>query len=182
MKVSIQYRPLTIDSKVVLKFSAALALMVAASKVSFAIGPVPLSMQTFAVAFIGAWLGMRLGTSVILSYLAMGFAGLPVFATPLCGPAAFFGPTAGYLFAFIPAAALTGFLAEKGWTGKRFFDSFIGQYASNILVCFLGALWLSASVGVEKAIMVGFVPFVIGALLKAILGTALLYAMSLTKK
>ena len=71
---------------------SAVALLVAASKVSFAIGPVPLTMQTFAVAVVGAWLGTRQGVAAVIAYLALGFAGLPVFATPLCGPAALMGP------------------------------------------------------------------------------------------
>ena len=73
-------------------------------------------------------------------------------------------------------------LAERGWTGKRVFASFISQYAANIFIVAFGALWLSASIGVEKAVLVGFVPFVIGALLKAILGTAVLYAKELSSR
>ena len=92
------------------------------------------------------------------------------------------GPTAGYLVSFPVAAAISGFLAAKGWTGKKVFASFINQYAANIFIVFFGALWLSASIGVEKAVMVGFVPFVIGALLKAVLGTAVLYARELSSK
>ncbi len=114
--------------------------------------------------------------------MALGFAGLPVFATPLCGPAALMGPTAGYLVSFPMAAAISGLLAERGWTGKRIFASFINQYASNIFIVFFGTIWLSATLGVEKAVMVGFVPFVIGALLKAILGTAVLYAKALSSR
>ena len=80
------------------------------------------------------------------------------------------------------AAAISGLLAERGWTGKRVFASFISQYAANIFIVAFGALWLSASIGVEKAVLVGFVPFVIGALLKAILGTAVLYAKELSSR
>ena len=120
--------------------------------------------------------------ALLIAYLALGFAGLPVFATPLCGPAALMGPTAGYLVSFPMAAAISGLLAERGWTGKRIFASFINQYASNIFIVFFGTIWLSATLGVEKAVMVGFVPFVIGALLKAILGTAVLYAKALSSR
>lgn len=179
MKVLSQYRSAAFDKRAALKCAAAVALLIAASKVSFAIGPVPLTMQTFAVALVGAWLGTRQGVAAVTVYLALGFAGLPVFATPLCGPAALMGPTAGYLVSFPLAAAISGFLAEKGWTGKKVFASFINQYASNIFIVFFGALWLSASIGVEKAVTVGFLPFVIGALLKAVLGTAVLYAKEL---
>ena len=96
MKVLAQNRTRAFDKKAVVKCAAAVALLIAASKVSFAIGPVPLTMQTFAVAVVGAWLGTRQGVAAVVAYLALGFAGLPVFATPLCGPAALMGPTAGY--------------------------------------------------------------------------------------
>ena len=171
MKVFAQNRTAAFDKRAVIKCAVAVALLVAASKVSFAIGPVPLTMQTFAVAVVGAWLGTRQGVAAVIAYLALGFAGLPVFATPLCGPAALMGPT-----------AISGLLAERGWTGKRVFASFISQYAANIFIVAFGALWLSASIGVEKAVLVGFVPFVIGALLKAILGTAVLYAKELSSR
>ena len=97
MKVLAQNRTRAFDKKAVVKCAAAVALLIAASKVSFAIGPVPLTMQTFAVAVVGAWLGTRQGVAAVVAYLALGFAGLPVFATPLCGPAALMGPTAGWL-------------------------------------------------------------------------------------
>ena len=144
MKVFAQNRTAAFDKRAVIKCAVAVALLVAASKVSFAIGPVPLTMQTFAVALMG--------------------------------------PTAGYLVSFPMAAAISGLLAERGWTGKRVFASFISQYAANIFIVAFGALWLSASIGVEKAVLVGFVPFVIGALLKAILGTAVLYAKELSSR
>ena len=57
MKVFAQNRTAAFDKRAVIKCAAAVALLVAASKVSFAIGPVPLTMQTFAVAVVGAWLG-----------------------------------------------------------------------------------------------------------------------------
>ena len=155
MKVLAQNRTRAFDKKAVVKCAAAVALLIAASKVSFAIGPVPLTMQTFAVAVVGAWLGTRQGVAAVVAYLALGFAGLPVFATPLCGPAALMGPTAGYLVSFPMAAAISGLLAERGWTGKRIFASFINQYASNIFIVFFGTIWLSATLGVEKAVMVG---------------------------
>ena len=128
MKVFAQNRTAAFDKRAVIKCAVAVALLVAASKVSFAIGPVPLTMQTFAVAVVGAWLGTRQGVAAVIAYLALGFAGLPVFATPLCGPAALMGPTAGYLVSFPMAAAISGLLAERGWTGKRVFASFISQY------------------------------------------------------
>ena len=77
MKVFAQNRTAAFDKRAVIKCAVAVALLVAASKVSFAIGPVPLTMQTFAVAVVGAWLGTRQGVAAVVAYLALGFAGLP---------------------------------------------------------------------------------------------------------
>ena len=66
MKVLAQNRTRAFDKKAVVKCAAAVALLIAASKVSFAIGPVPLTMQTFAVAVVGAWLGTRQGVAAVV--------------------------------------------------------------------------------------------------------------------
>ena len=70
MKVFAQNRTAAFDKRAVIKCAAAVALLVAASKVSFAIGPVPLTLQTFAVAVVGAWLGTRQGVAAVIAYLA----------------------------------------------------------------------------------------------------------------
>lgn len=71
MKVFAQNRTAAFDKRAVIKCAVAVALLVAASKVSFAIGPVPLTMQTFAVAVVGAWLGTRQGVAAVIAYLAL---------------------------------------------------------------------------------------------------------------
>ena len=72
-------------------------------------------------------------------------------------------------------------LKEAGQANVVFASSSASTPPIFFIVAF-GALWLSASIGVEKAVLVGFVPFVIGALLKAILGTAVLYAKELSSR
>ncbi|GAA3823067.1 biotin transporter BioY [Cellulomonas soli] len=71
---------------------------------------VPITLQTFAVILAGLVLGARRGTLAVLLYLAVGLAGLPVFAGGTGGTAVLAGPSVGYLLAFPFAAALAGFL------------------------------------------------------------------------
>jgi len=71
--------------------------------------------QTFAVLLVGALLGSRAGAAAMLTYLAEGAAGLPVFAGGKGGLAVLAGPTAGYLFGFVAAAFVVGWLCERGW-------------------------------------------------------------------
>src|SRR3546814_16667804 len=73
-----------------------------------------MTMQTFAVLLIGRAYGSRLGTWTVALYLFEGAVGLPVLATG-AGLAYFAGPTAGYLFGFVAAAAFVGWFAARGW-------------------------------------------------------------------
>ena len=68
--------------------------------------PVPITGQTFAVLLCGAVLGSRRGGLSLALYVLEGAIGLPVFAGSSGGIAVLFGPTAGYLAGFIPAAFL----------------------------------------------------------------------------
>lgn len=77
------------------------------------VGPVPITLQTFAVMLAGAVLGARRGFLAVLLYLALGAIGLPVFSGGAAGLGVFAGPTVGYLVAFPFAALLTGFIVER---------------------------------------------------------------------
>ena len=70
--------------------------------------PVPVTMQTLFVVLAGIVLGPRDGFYAMLSYLALGISGAPVFAGLSFGPLVLFGPTGGYLLAFPAAAFLAG--------------------------------------------------------------------------
>ena len=136
--------------------------------------PVPVTMQTFAVTLIGALYGWRLGAITIAAWLVEGAAGFPVLAGGAAGAAHFVGPTGGYLFAFPVTGALVGWLAERGWNGKRPVLAFVSMLLGNALCLLLGAAWLAVVIGVEPAFVHGVAPFIVGGLLKSALGAALL--------
>ena len=140
--------------------------------------PVPVTMQTFAVALVGALYGWRLGGITIVTWLIQGAIGLPVLAGGAAGAHHFVGPTAGYLFAFPVAGMAMGWLAERGWNGHRPLLTFAGMLISNGLCLVLGAAWLAVLIGIEQAIMAGIVLFLIGAVLKAALGAVTLSLMT----
>ena len=157
---------------------AGCAFLALSSHIAVPMVPVPVTMQTFAVTLLGALYGWRLGALTVALWLAQGAMGLPVLAPGAAGLAKFAGPTAGYLFAFPVAAALTGWLAERGWTGRRVVLAFASMLMGNALCLALGAAWLAALVGVEKAIVAGVLPFIIGGVLKSALGAAVLRALA----
>lgn len=76
-------------------------------------GPVPITLQTFAVLLAGAVLGPVRGFLAVLLYIAAGAAGLPIFSGGAAGIAVLQGPTAGYLAGMPLAAALCGFLVSR---------------------------------------------------------------------
>lgn len=152
------------------------ALMTASSYVSVPMLPVPMTMQTLAATLIGALYGWRLGAITIAAWLMQGALGLPVFSNGTGGLARLAGPTAGYLFAFPIAAAVTGWLAELGWTGDRIVRSFSAMLIGNALCLVIGGAWLAGMIGTEKAFWAGVAPFVLGGIVKSALGAAILKA------
>ncbi|MBV2144734.1 biotin transporter BioY [Falsochrobactrum sp. TDYN1] len=138
--------------------------------------PVPITLQTLIVPLIGALYGWRLGLATVLAWLGEAMIGLPVLAGGAGGIHHFAGSTGGYLVAFPIIAAMTGYLAERGWNGQRVGLAFVSFLAANLLCLALGALWLSSLIGMEKAVAFGMTPFLAGALIKSALGAAILKA------
>jgi biotin transport system substrate-specific component len=96
-----------------------------------------------------------------------GALGLPVFANMQSGVHILAGPTAGYLWGFIPAAYITGFIAEKGFI-KNIYNSYVACFFTTTLILVFGTIYLSVfGMGVEKALNLGFYPFLIGDIVKS---------------
>jgi biotin transport system substrate-specific component len=164
-------RSLAIKAVFVIAGTLALAL---ASQIAVPMVPVPITMQTFAVTMIGALYGWRLGALTILAWLGEAMLGFPVLSGGAGGIAPFVGPTAGYLVSFPIIGALTGWLAERGWTGDRVVRSFAAHLVSNILCLAIGGGWLAWLIGAEKGWLLGVAPFILGAVLKSALAAAVL--------
>jgi biotin transport system substrate-specific component len=171
LPLDLQSRPLVWQIAAVVLGSLFLAL---SSYIQVPMIPVPVTMQTFAVALVGALYGWRLGGITIIAWLVEGAAGIPVLAGGASGVQHFVGPTGGYLFAFPVAGALMGWLVERGWDGNRVTLAFLGMLLSNTVCLLLGATWLAVLIGPERAIVLGVMPFLVGALLKSALGAAML--------
>lgn len=153
------------------------AILTVSSYIQVPMFPVPMTMQTLAVTLVGALYGWRLGAATITAWLLEGAVGLPVLAGGAGGLAYFAGPTAGYLFAFPLAGAATGWLVEKGWSGKRLPLAFGAMLLGNAICLAGGAAWLAILAGPEKAFALGVAPFVVGGIVKSALGAATLKAI-----
>ena len=127
------------------------------------VGGVPVTMQTLFVTLAGAVLGARLGAASQLLYLAIGAAGAPVFAAG-GGLAYLAGPTGGYLLSYPIAAAVTGLLIGN----RSFLRICFAMFVASLIT--LGMGWAQLSFYVDDAFERGVAPFIIGDILKVIMG------------
>jgi biotin transport system substrate-specific component len=134
--------------------------------------PVPLTLQTFFVLLGAALLGRKLGTIAQAVYLVLGFTGLQVFTGAGSGSLYLLGPTGGYIAGFIGASFFVGNLLSRGKNSPA--AVFVKFLAADFIILFSGTLWLKMSLAFswEKAFFLGFVPFVLGDILKITLATA----------
>jgi biotin transport system substrate-specific component len=116
-------------------------LITLASKLNVPTWPVPVTLQTFAVAALAAAFGWRIGMATVIAYLLEGAAGLPVFAGAGAGLPYLFGPTGGFLLGFIPMAYVIGRAADLGASGKVGL-LFVAMLAGDAVLFALGFLWL----------------------------------------
>jgi biotin transport system substrate-specific component len=150
-------------------------LLAASAKAQVPFYPVPMTLQTLAVLAIGAAYGARLAGATLLLYLGEGLAGLPVFAGVGAGPGYVAGPTGGFLVGFLVAAALVGWLAERGW--GRSAPRLVGaMLLGQIALYALGAAWLASFIGLDKAWRFGVLPFLLADAVKTLLAAALIGA------
>ena len=154
------------------------ALLALSAKINLPLPYVPMTLQTLVVLMIGAAYGWRLGSATVIAYLAEGAIGLPVFAGPVGGLAPLLGPTAGYLAGFVAAAFITGWLSERGWD-RSVPRLFVAMGLGHIVILAAGFAWLAfgMKLGVEKAWLVGIVPFVAASVIKNALGAAFVPAI-----
>jgi biotin transport system substrate-specific component len=164
--------------RIVVLIALGTALLTLSAKVNLPLPYVPMTLQTLVVLMIGAAYGWRLGGATVLAYLAEGAIGWPVFAGPVGGLAPLVGPTAGYLAGFVAAAVVTGWLSERGWD-RSVPLLFVAMGLGHIVILAAGFAWLAFGMkfGVEKAWLVGIVPFVATSVVKNALGATLVPAI-----
>jgi len=185
------YRLSPVYRTVLIALGAASTAVGAFIAIPLPFSPVPIVLQNFFILLIALVLGPRMGTASVALYLLVGALGLPVFAGGKGGFAHFFGPTGGYLAGFLLSAWITGVLSAGGHRQKnrepraatkgnaqktkfRFQDA-AAAAAGVLSVYLLGIPWLAYKLGFDwkKALIVGFLPFIAGDVLKAAAAAAL---------
>ena len=145
------------------------------AQISFWVGPVPITGQTFAVLLAGALLGSRRGALSQITYLAVGATGIPYWFALGRPPgiARLVGPTGGYLIGFAAAAFVVGWLAERGWD-RRVWMAIPAMLGGSIVIYIFGLSWLSHFVPGDAVLQAGLYPFVIGDLIKVVAAALIL--------
>lgn len=149
------------------------AVLSVLSPLSIPIGPVPVTLATFAVCLTVTVLGGKRGTISYLVYLLLGLVGLPIFSKFEGGIGKLLGPTGGYLIGMIFLCGIGGFAVS------RFAKNMVVEYLFFLLgiaLCYLfGTVWLAKvlSFDFQKALSVGVLPFILPDCIKVFLALLL---------
>ncbi len=158
------------DTALIISASIMIALL---AQVMIPMYPVPFTGQTLGVLLTGALLGKKRASLSLLSYLLIGFLGMPVFVGGTFGLARLAGPTGGYLIGFVFAAVIVGHLTEKGWD-RNFITSVLAMFIGSVVIYSFGLLWLSNFTGWDKVLSAGLIPFIPGDIIKIIIAASIL--------
>jgi biotin transport system substrate-specific component len=148
-------------------------ILAISSKIKIPFYPVPMTMQTFVVLFLGISFGYKVALASVSLYLLEGIVGLPVFSNSPekgVGLVYFTGPTMGYLIGFLSAC----FLASYIKINDNYFVIFAKLMISVSTIYVLGILWLGILIGWDKPIIqLGVMPFLLAEIFKIALLTIL---------
>jgi len=169
-------------AKVILVTVLGTLLLTISAKIKIPFYPVPMTMQTFIVLFLGITLGPKIGLLTVSLYLFEGIFGLPVFAgTPEkgIGLVYFTGPTMGYLIGFLVSVYFAGLFGYD----KGPINTFLKLIFSVSFIYILGLVWLGTLIGWDKPIFkLGAKPFLLAELFKMLLLLFLIPTLLKAKK
>jgi biotin transport system substrate-specific component len=132
--------------------------------------PVPMTLQTLAVALLAISLGSTKAPLAIIAYLVQATAGLPVLAGGVVNPLWMVGPRAGYLLTCIFTSFLVAKLLER-FKPVSFIKTGLILSLNELCILFIGSLWLGHFVGWENAFSMGVLPFLPAAVVKVMVAT-----------
>ena len=138
------------------------ALIAAGAFIAIPLGPVPIYLANFFVLLAALVLGRRWGSTAVGVYLLAGLLGLPVFSGGTGGIGRIFGPTGGYLLAYLPAVWLAGGIADQ--TRPSVPGDIAAMLIATLVIYGLGVPWLKVVLHLTwgKALTLGVIPFLIG--------------------
>ncbi len=143
------------------------ALLFVSAQIQIPLQPVPITLQTVGVMILGLLFDKRSAIQAVLLYLGLGVLGLPVFAG--FSNIALVGARAGYLVGFLGAVWAMTTLREYQGDLQNIFGLLGLNLLGSAIIYACGIAWLAVSFGLNQAILIGFVPFIIPGLVKILL-------------
>jgi biotin transport system substrate-specific component len=141
-------------------------LLAISAKIKIPFYPVPMTMQTFVVLFLGISFGYKVALATVSLYLLEGILGLPVFSNSPergVGWTYFTGPTMGYLIGFLAACFFSSLIKVS----DRYPIIIAKLILSVSSIYILGILWLGNIIGWDKPIFeLGVAPFLLAEIFK----------------
>lgn len=138
------------------------ALICVAAPFSIQVGPIPITLATFAIYFTGAVFGAKRGTIAVIVYILLGAVGLPVFSNFNGGFAALLGPTGGYIIGYIPLVLITGIFSDMNT--KKHWTMIVGMLLGTVALYTFGTAWFMILTGKDlgTALTLCALPFIPG--------------------
>lgn len=173
-------------------FTAVMAALICiAAPISVPVGPIPISLATFAVYLAGGLLGTKKGTLAVTVYILLGAVGLPVFSSGEGGLQKLFGVTGGYIFGYIPCVIIAGlfvdlFFRKRSSIANKFLNWLsrawsvpVGMVVGTVILYAFGTAWFVIARGVtlEVALINCVYPFIPGDLIKIACATVITIAL-----
>ena len=183
-------------AKEIAYLALSVAILAVCAWITIPFTAIPVTLQTFAVAFIAVLLGPVRSLMAVAVYLLMGLIGIPVFSNFNAGAAALLGPTGGYLIGFLFEVVITGLFGRIPVKNKfaKVAIVYLGMLLGLVALYFFGTLWYitvynrgaSEAVGVGAALMLCVVPYLlpdaVKTLIAALVGVRLKPFLKLDKQ
>ena len=141
---------------------------------------IPITAQSMGPMLMGGILGAKRGVLAMLLFLALVAIGLPLLSGGRGGLAPFVGPWSGFIYGWVAASFVIGWLAERFWTRLSFPAAFaIAVFGGIGVIYAVGVPWYSAmsGMGLREAFIGSAVAFIPGDLIKAGVAAAVIVAV-----
>ncbi len=154
------------------------ALTAIGAYITIPLQPVPITLQDFFTILAATLLGGYAGALSQVIYILLGVIGLPIFSGGKAGIGVLLGPTGGFLIGFVVGAFFIGKIVEMkkepGWAWIT-----MASLLGLLIIYTFGAIQLTiiAGISMEKALLIGVIPFIPGDLCKLVLATVVYQKM-----
>ena len=145
------------------------SLLAICSQMTIPFKPIPVTLQTVAVLFIGLTYDKITAPLTVLCFITMGVMGVPVMINYSGGIAKLTSPTAGYLTGFLIAVYVMASLKDKIFTSNKSLNQIFLCLIGNSIIIGFGWLWLSKFLGLKEAFYSGVLFFIVPGIIKSIL-------------